>query len=311
MLAPPEAAPPLTLARAFEIYCQAHVRTNCKPKTVKDREQIFANHLAHLHDRKLTSITTGELSQLLTDLAETPALANLLYAVLRAFLRWSLSRGMIEKNPLIFPMPYRKVERDRVLTDHELTTVYRAAEELAYSAAFRPFAFILLFCIHTGMRKSEVAALKWSYITPDLITLPAEITKNGKQHVLPNFINHFLKLMPQKSEYLFPSDRGRPFSSWSVTKRDFDRLCGVSDWVIHDLRRTFATKIADWQLAQPHVIERLLNHSGGSMTPIARVYNRATYLVEMRTALIAYEKRLALLLGRSWSPTGHVLARQA
>ena len=31
-------------------------------------------------------------------------------------------------------------------------------------------------------------------------------------------------------------------------KNEFDRLCGVSDWVIHDLRRTFATKIAEWQL---------------------------------------------------------------
>ena len=47
------------------------------------------------------------------------------------------------------------------------------------------------------------------------------------------------------------------------------------------------------------------------MTPIARVYNRATYLAEMRAALTAYEKRLALLLGREWSPTDHNRARSA
>ena len=161
------------------------------------------------------------------------------------------------------------------------------------------------------MRRSEVASLKWSYITSELITLPPEVTKNGKQHLLPNFIDHFLHLIPKKSEYLFPASSGRPFSSWSDNKKEFDQLSGVSDWVIHDLRRTFATKIAEWQLAQPHVIERLLNHAGGSMTPIARVYNRATYLAEMRTALIAYEKKLAMLLGRSWSTSGHVLPRSA
>ena len=112
---------------------------------------------------------------------------------------------MIDKSPPTFPMPYRKSERDRVLSDDELTAVYRAAEELAYSAIFRPFGFIILFCIHTGMRRSEVAALKWSYLTSDLITIPPQFTKNGKQHALPNLVYHFLALVPRKSEYLFAS----------------------------------------------------------------------------------------------------------
>jgi hypothetical protein len=47
------------------------------------------------------------------------------------------------------------------------------------------------------------------------------------------------------------------------------------------------------------------------MTRIARVYNRAMYLTEMRAALMAYEKRLAALLGRSWSPADYVLHRSA
>ena len=67
---------PLTLSAAFEMYFQAHVRTNCKPKTVREWERIFANNLAHLHERKLSSLTTAELSRLLADLAETPALAQ-------------------------------------------------------------------------------------------------------------------------------------------------------------------------------------------------------------------------------------------
>ena len=58
-------------------------------------------------------------------------------------------------------------------------------------------------------------------------------------------------------------------------------------------------------------ILRILNHTSGSMTRIARVYNRAMYLTEMRAALMAYEKRLAALLGRSWSPADYVLHRSA
>jgi hypothetical protein len=32
-------------------------------------------------------------------------------------------------------------------------------------------------------------------------------------------------------------------------KRRSDRLCGFSDWTLHDLRRTFSTNVAKWQLA--------------------------------------------------------------
>src|SRR5438132_11679415 len=40
LLAPPTEASPLTLSRAFEMYCQAHVRTNFKPRTARDWERI-------------------------------------------------------------------------------------------------------------------------------------------------------------------------------------------------------------------------------------------------------------------------------
>src|SRR5436305_903488 len=80
----------------------------------------------------------------------------------------------------------------------------------------------------------------------------------GRHHHGPNYINHLVRRIGRKSEYLFPAQGGRPFSSWSDTKQEFDVLCGISDWVVHDLRRTFATKMAEWQLAQPHLIERLL-----------------------------------------------------
>jgi integrase len=64
---------------------------------------------------------------------------------------------------------------------------------------------------------------------------------------------------------------------------------------LHDLRRTFSSKCAEWQVASPDIIERLLGHTT-ALSPIARVYNRWHYLPEMRTALERYEKKLAELL---------------
>ncbi len=45
------------------------------------------------------------------------------------------------------------------------------------------------------------------------------------------------------------------------------------------------------------VVEKLLNHvSGGTQSPIAQVYNRHSYLEEMRAAIRTYEDYLQKLL---------------
>ena len=55
-------------------------------------------------------------------------------------------------------------------------------------------------------------------------------------------------------------------------------------WVLHDLRRTTVTGMAELGV-QPHVIEAVVNHVSGHKAGVAGVYNRATYAVEKREAL--------------------------
>jgi hypothetical protein len=46
------------------------------------------------------------------------------------------------------------------------------------------------------------------------------------------------------------------------------------------------------------VVEKLLNHvSGGEQSPIARIYNRHSYLEEMREACGKYEGYLRKVIG--------------
>ncbi len=87
--------------------------------------------------------------------------------------------------------------------------------------------------------------------------------------------------------------RGRktPFNGWGKSKAALDELSGVTGWTLHDIRRTFATRLAEMGIA-PHIIERLLNHVTGSLSPIALVYNKAKYLEEMRTAMEQWEAHL-------------------
>lgn len=67
------------------------------------------------------------------------------------------------------------------------------------------------------------------------------------------------------------------------------------DWRIHDLRRTAASGMA--QLAvPPHIIERVLNHTTGTLGGAAGIYNRYGYLAEMRLALEQWSERVTTLI---------------
>jgi integrase len=211
-----------TFAEAFNAYFQSAVQPNYRPRSAQQVHGIFLRHMSPLAARQVTSITTTDLSNLFPRLAHTPSEANHAYKVLRMFFRHAVQHGVVTSNPLTFPKPFKETSRERVLSNDELVCVYRAAVEMGYL-----FGFMVVLCIHCAFRIGEVAAMKWSYITKDYITLPAEIYKTGKEHVLPNLVNDNLALIPRKSEYLFPSRAGTPFVSFSLYKRRLDQLCGV------------------------------------------------------------------------------------
>jgi integrase len=65
----------------------------------------------------------------------------------------------------------------------------------------------------------------------------------------------------------------------------------VNDWVIHDLRRTVATGMADIGIP-PHVIEAVLNHVSGHKGGVAGIYNRSSYAKEKSEALARWDEHL-------------------
>jgi hypothetical protein len=64
---------------------------------------------------------------------------------------------------------------------------------------------------------------------------------------------------------------------------------GLVDWRLHDLRRTVSTVMHGDLAVPPHIVEAVLNHSGGHRAGVAGVYNRASY---------ASKKFCACALGR-------------
>lgn len=69
-------------------------------------------------------------------------------------------------------------------------------------------------------------------------------------------------------------------------------MLAVTNYTLHDLRRTYSTNMA--RLGVPiHVTEKLLNHVSGTVSGIAAVYNRYSYADEMREATLKFEAFVA------------------
>jgi integrase len=145
--------------------------------------------------------------------------------------------------------------------------------------------------------------MRWSEITrrddgTAIWVLPAERSKNRRAHelILPPMIVGMLPTPRNERdgsarELLFGEGRG-PFSGWSQCKARLNKRIAqanggkpIVSWVLHDLRRTFVTRLNDLGV-EPHIIEALVNHASGRATAgVAGVYNRSAYATQKRAAL--------------------------
>ena len=89
--------------------------------------------------------------------------------------------------------------------------------------------------------------------------------------------------------------RSHGFTSWGRNKPELDKRSGVADWVVHDIRRSVATRMADIGIT-PHIIEEILNHVSGHKGGVAGIYNRSSYDREVRAALAMWEDHIHALV---------------
>ncbi|HVY20674.1 MAG TPA: site-specific integrase [Bauldia sp.] len=277
-----------------------------KPRTLFDYTRLLKKGFSFART-PLADITPQKVRSAVNRLAYAPAEQNHAFVVGRAFFRWAVRQRYIDTSPMEhMTLPAKPGTRDRVLSDHELAAVYKVATKFPY-----PFGTIVQLLILTGQRRGEICALKWDWIGDDTLTLPGSLTKNKRPHTFPlgDTARAVMESLPRRSDYLFPASRehvrGKPtsvFNGWPKAKREFDlavqgraKKSPVAPWTLHDLRRTFATNLA--ALGTPiQVTEKLLNHISGTVSGVAAIYNRHTYMDEMRAAVAAWEARLQTLI---------------
>jgi integrase len=224
----------------------------------------------------------------------TPSAANKLLRVVKAFLGWCVGRAILDISPANgLAAPTRERARDRVLKDDELARVLRAARQMD-----GPYGGIVELLALTGQRREEVAQLTWDEIdlASRIWTLPASRTKNGKPHIvyLSKEAIALLMRVPKLGKFVFSLTGLKPFQGFSAAKQDLDQVCGVSDWRLHDLRRTCVSGMARLGVA-PHVADKVLNHQTGTISGVAAVYQRHEFLAERKDALERWGAHIASL----------------
>src|ERR1700682_2128035 len=220
-------------------------RSSAKESTVDEYERTLKRYFTFGATR-LTEITKRDISAKLEKLNGVPSQKAHALVVIKMFFRWALHEGYVEVDPTASFKRSKQKKRKRVLSDAELKAVWEACDQDTDEMPrnFRAIVKLLILC---GQRRGETPAFKRKYFSHNqqTICLPAELTKNGREHIFPigqlsiNVLAHVLS----RTEQLF-SARGktdRPFNGWSKSKATLDKLSGVTSWTLHDLRRTFRT----------------------------------------------------------------------
>lgn len=238
---------------------------------------------------------------------QAPSEARHAFSAIRKFFNWSKQQRLVAQSPCEgLEFGFRTASRARVLNQDELAAVFRGAEKVGF-----PYGTIVQLLMLTGQRRGEIAGLRRSYVNDreKLITLPATIVKNNREHVFAHgdLAGDILARIPNQGDLLFPA-RGyedRPFCGWGKAKRALDKLAGV-DFTLHDLRRSWATHVANLDV-HPWVIEAHLNHVSGVVSGVSAIYNRNKYLNETRVAVERFEAMLMELLNRETCKEAKVL----
>jgi integrase len=279
--------------------------------------------LPYLGCRFVDEITRREILSVVDTVLARRAnrMAKVIFSLIRQLMRYAVDRGVIEADPTAGiskkNIGGKAVERDRVLSEKELTILSQRTKNSEIRTPIRLTIWIILA---TCCRISELTKAKWSHV--DLIQktwfIPPENSKNGKAHTiyLSNFaLECFMHLVEYRNEvrstnnvsrigsvWIFPNRaENAPLSAKVITKQIMDRqkneqtvlskrtnavacqslVLENGKWWPHDLRRTGATlMVANGVL--PEIAERCLNHT--EKNTLRRVYQVHRYQKEMQAA---------------------------
>lgn len=273
----------ITFGKLWLQYMNLHSKPH--KKSWQEDEDYYKRHLKGFESVKISNITRSDIENLKSEISNKNGIfvANKLLAIISIVFNKAIQWGFQGDNPANNVKKFKEKSRSRFLKSDELPKFFEALEK-EENDLFKDFFYVAIF---TGIRKSNILAIKWQDIDFDQKILYIPDSKNGEPQDFPlsdqvieilknrKIINKKLELEGYKKNWVFPSKTSKsghleePKSAW----RRIKERSGINDIRIHDLRRS----LGRWQAingASLPVIGKSLNQKSVKTTQIyARLSN--------------------------------------
>jgi integrase len=244
-------------------------RIETRYKVTKNIEVYVSKGKAELGSVQLSALSTKRMTDVLIKYAEAaPVAANRCLSNWKLALKYAVERGLIERSPLENTTSAvaggEEKSRDRVLTDNEIRALWADQHD---------HAPLLRFLLMTGLRISEAQSATHANLDGNTLHIPEN--KSNRPHWV---------YLPPLALALAGDHDGMLFEQRSPTAVQARLKRNATGWTPHDLRRTFATRLAGLGV-DPLVIEKCLNHTLGG---VLATYNRHSYEKDRQEAAILW-----------------------
>jgi integrase len=250
-------------------------------------------------DREFISIRRTDVVGLLDQVQDGHGARSADYCltIASAIMNWHAARRDDYNPPIVRGMRRQSPNaqaRKRVLDDDEIRRVWTACGELGtYGALIR-------MLVLTTQRLDKVLTMAWADVDAEGVWRVPTVSKREKPHggelKLPQLARDLLAALPrfEGNPYVFAGRAQGHTNGHSKNKARLDKASGVTDWVVHDLRRTGRSLLSRANV-RPDIAERTLGHAQGG---VAQTYDRHAYFDEKADAL----QRLAALVDSIVNP---------
>lgn len=260
-----------TVKEAFDAYYK-HLETQFRDP--EQTQRMFEKELLPKHgDKQISMLERVDITDILQEVVDrgSPVMANRMLTQFRRFFDYCEDKGWVEN--LLEKVKRRNIggketPKDRNLSWDEIVSFLGNLPKWGVTPGTK---WALYGCLLTGQRASEVLT-----ISPD----GKVITKMNREHQVP--LTRLTRFWLSR----IPSEIPRDHRVLSHALRRIEQT-----FTPHDLRRTFASRLADLEVA-PHVIEKMLDHQ---MVGVMAVYNRAEYWPERLAAQKLWDRKLSKL----------------
>lgn len=290
---------PMTVAGLVNAYLDLRIRGRLRSAKAVER-RLRQNVLPVIGAIRLADVHRRDVTRVLDELMRRgcPTEACRVFEDIRALLRWAVSRGDLDRNPIEgMVRPAETKARDRAFSDDEIRTFWHALPVAFARSTFPKQATqtqrLLKLCLVTGQRIGECAGISAAEVdfAKGVWVIPAGRSKNKHAHEVPlsdlaaELVREILADGTRVSPTYVSKNVGLSQSAF-----------GLPHWSTHDLRRTCVSKIAELGVS-PLVIAHVINHRGSTKAGVTLgVYVQHSYAKEKREALQLWADRLQAIV---------------